>query len=89
MPNCMGIMYDNDVPDGDSCWVVVQGIAEVLLQDWAKVSDTQNGRADITNLLPPGGTIVALEDHLSEIGHCLESKTAGVDVLAKCMIHFL
>jgi hypothetical protein len=96
IPAAIGIMYDDGVPDGDEVFVVIQGIAQVLLQDstastvgyWAKVSDTQAGRADITNQFPQGGTISAIEDHLSEIGHCLETQVAGTDVLARVVLHF-
>jgi hypothetical protein len=96
VPNVIGVEYEAGIADGSECWVVVYGVAEVLLQNstastrgyWAKQSDTVAGRADITNALPPGGTIAALEDHGSEIGHCIESKTAGTDVLAKIVMHF-
>jgi len=68
----------------------------VLLQDgtastrgyWVRTSTTTAGRADATNVAPPGGTVSALEEHLKEIGHCLETKGSGTDVLAKCILHF-
>lgn len=91
-----GVVYESGVADGEDAWVVVGGIAEVLLQDatastrgyWVRTSTTTAGRADATNAAPPGGTIGALETHLKEIGHCLESKTSGTGVLAKCILHF-
>lgn len=94
--NAIGVVYEDGIADGQSCWVAIQGRAQVLLEDstastvgyWVKVSDTQAGRADATNALHPGGTIAAIEDHLSEIGHCLESVTAGTDELAWCILHF-
>ena len=95
-PNPIGIVYEDGIADGESCWVVIYGKAQVLLEDttastvgyWVKVSDTQAGRADATNLMPPGGLIAQIDDHLSEVGHCLESVTAGTDKLAWCIIHF-
>ena len=68
----------------------------MLLQDgtastrgyWVRTSTTTAGRADATNVAPPGGTVSALEEHLKEIGHCLETKGSGTDVLAKCILHF-
>lgn len=91
-----GVFLDSGVADGDPAWVVVSGTAYVLLQDgtastrgyWARTSVTTAGRADATNAAPPGGTIGALETHLKEIGHCLETKAPGTDVLAKCFLHF-
>lgn len=96
IPKAMGVVFDSGIADGAECYVVTGGVAEVLLQDntsatrgyWAKVSDTVSGRADITNLYPPGGTISALEDHSSEIGHCIQSVTAGENKLARCVLHF-
>jgi len=85
----VGIIYNSGVADGSEVWVVVSGIAEVLLKDatastrgyWVGVSNVA-GRADATNANP---NPVA---HFTEIGHCLESKNAGTNVLAKCIIHF-
>jgi len=94
--DCVGAVYDDGVADGSECWVVIQGIAEVLLQDstaatrdyWVRTSETVAGRADATNSAPAGGTIGALEDHMTEIGHALENKSSGTDVLCKIMMHF-
>lgn len=92
----IGVIYEDGVVDGDPVWVVVSGVAEVLLEDgtastrnyWVRTSTSVAGRADATNAGPPGGTVAALETHAKEIGHCLESKTSGSDVLAKCVLHF-
>ena len=92
----IGVIYEDGIADGELVWVVIYGIADVLLEDsttathgyWARTSTTQPGRADITNNLPPGGTIQALEQHLSEIGHCIQSVTAGTDKKARIIKHF-
>lgn len=92
-----GVMYSDGVADGSDVWVVIAGKAKVLLEDsttatrdyWARVSVTQAGRVDITNAAPPGGTVAALEQHLHEIGHCMENITAGIDKLALVNLHFL
>jgi hypothetical protein len=94
--DCIGSVYEDGIADGELAWVVVSGIADVLLEDgtattrdyWVKVSDTVAGRADGSNAAPPGGTVGALEDHMSEIGHSLESKGSGTDVLARILLHF-
>jgi hypothetical protein len=94
--NCVGAVYESGIADGSECWVVVAGIAEVLLKDstastlgyWAKTSEDTAGRADITNSAPTGGSVAALEDHNQEIGHCLETKASGTSVLAKIVMHF-
>jgi hypothetical protein len=93
----MGVIYDSGVADGDLVWVVVCGVADVLLEDlstatrgyWCRTSITQAGRADITNPNPPAsGIIVEIQEHFREIGHCLESVTAGTDKLARVVLHF-
>lgn len=92
----IGAVYENGIADGEECTVIIYGIAELLLQDstastkgyWVNTSDTQAGRVDATVAIPAGGTITALENHMREVGHCIESKTAGTNVLAKCVMHF-
>ena len=96
--NCVassGVVYKSGVADGSEMWVVVAGITEVLLKDttsatmgyWAKTSDTA-GRADITNAAPPGGGIPQHDEHSQEIGHCIQSVTAGTNKLCKVVLHF-
>jgi hypothetical protein len=89
-----GIVYDSGVADGAECWVVVSGIAEVLIKDgtaatrgfWTRCADT-DGRAEPT-AAPTGIGALDVAEHFKEIGHCLESKAAGTDVLAKVLLHF-
>lgn len=91
----IGVVYAT-ATSGNPVWIVVSGRAQVLLQNstastrgyWARTSITVAGRADITNANPPGGTIAALEVHATEIGHCLQSVTAGTDQLAWINMHF-
>jgi len=91
----IGVIYEAGIADGSDVWVVTQGIAEVLLQDsqastrgyWARTSVTQAGRADCSTAAPPGGGVPELDAHMTEIGHCLESKDAGTNVLCKILMH--
>lgn len=86
----IGIVAENGIADGDECFIIVGGVAQVLLEDttastrgnWVMVSGTA-GRADATNANPVG-----VPSHWREIGHCLESKGAGTNVLAKVLLHF-
>jgi len=92
--DAIGVVYDDGIADGEECWVVVSGIAEVLLKDstaatvgyWVKSADT-DGRAEVTTA-PSGIGAIAASEHFREIGHCLESATAGTDVLVKVVLHF-
>ena len=95
VPNCMGIVYDAGVADGSVCRVVVAGIAQVLFKDgeapvvgyWCGNSVDTAGRAEAKESLPDNsGAGVTL--HNREIGHILETKEAGTDVLARVVLHF-
>lgn len=88
----VGIVYEHGISDGNLCYVVVTGIAEVLFKNGIAVTRGQlaiaadtDGRA-ITIAVPSSNPVVG--EHFKEIGHCMESKNAGVNVLAKCIIHF-
>ena len=88
----IGVVYEAGVADGSYAWVWTgQGsVCQVLLKDgtastrgyWVETSNTA-GRADATNSNP------VPETHWQEIGHCLESKTAGTNVLARILFHTL
>ncbi len=91
-----GIVYESGIPDGGECWIVVNGIADVLLEDasasghgnWVRSSITQIGRVDATNAAPPGGTINEIFAHLKEVGHSLETVAGGTDKLMRMFLHF-
>ena len=85
------IVYEDGVPDGSECLIIVGGRCQVLLKDatastrnnWVQTSDVP-GRADATNASP-----AASPQHFREIGHAIESKGADTNVLAYMMLHFL
>jgi transcriptional regulator with XRE-family HTH domain len=87
-----GAVYESGVADGSECWVVVAGIAEVLLENgtgtvrtyWVRTSTTAPGRANATIGDPPGLSAT----HFAEIGHSLETKSGGTDVLLRVILHF-
>jgi hypothetical protein len=93
--NAIGAVYEAGVADGSPCWVTFAGIAYVLLVNgtgstagyWVK-SHATDGRADGSLALPTGGSFAGVDDHFKEIGHSLETKIAGTDVLCKIMLHF-
>lgn len=95
----IGVFLDSGIADGSEAWVVTFGIADVAMEDntaatrgnWVRTSVTEAGYADATNAAPPGGGIPEIDQHLHEIGHCIESVAAGGDgthILARCLIHF-
>lgn len=92
----IGVVLESGIADGGLCWVVIQGIAEVLLKDntaatrgnWVIAADT-DGRANATQPTPqPNNTLSEHTTHFKEIGHCVESIVAGENKLAKVVLHF-
>ncbi len=89
--NPIGVIYESDIEDGNPVWVVTENAAETLIEDgtaavhgnFAKVSDIDAGRADMTNGSPPN-----VNEHFQELGHCLESQGSGTGVLVLCQLHF-
>jgi hypothetical protein len=86
----IGVVYEAGIADGSECWVVVAGIAEVLMKDStactrsyiAYSSATTTGRIDVAAAAPAATT------HFREIGHTLVSAGSGTNVLVKCVLHF-
>jgi hypothetical protein len=88
----IGAVYEAGIPNGASCLVVVGGIAEVLLANgtgstfgnWVRTSIPAAGRVDATGA---GGGPGFVAQHFAEVGHCLETKTPGTNVLCKIAMH--
>ena len=82
----IGIVLDAGVADGSEAWVVVSGIADVLMDAGGSargdriISSATAGSGDVWNT---GGAIVT---HFMEIGHCIETRTGAG--LARCVLHF-
>lgn len=89
----IGVVYEAGIANGSLCLVVVGGVADVLLQNgtsstrgnWCRTSITTAGRMDATGA---GGGPGFVAQHFAEVGHCLQSKLAGVDVLCRILMHF-
>lgn len=77
-----------DCSAGATGWVIVSGIAEVLVKDgqtaaagsWAGCSDSA-GKAYFVAGSP------GLTQHDREIGHCIQTVMAGTGVMAKVVLH--
>jgi hypothetical protein len=89
--DAIGVVLEDGIVDGSSCKIVVAGKVQVLLKDGTSstrahvvfCADT-DGRA-ITGAIP---TPPNADSHFKEIGHCLESKDSGTNILAWCNVHF-
>jgi hypothetical protein len=88
------VVQEAGIAEGSEMWVWVTGsICQVLFKngvsptrgDVAICADT-DGRAN--QFANPGSGLPAIETHFKEIGHILESKASGTDVLALVTLHF-
>ncbi len=82
----IGIVLDTGIADGQEAWVVISGIADVLMDTGGSVrgdriiSSATAGSGDVWNV---GGAVAT---HFQEIGHSIETRI-GVG-LARCVLHF-
>ena len=85
----LGVVFEDGIANGSPMKVVVSGKAYVLMKNgqaatrayWVGVSDTV---ARAYMLVDPSSVTI----HNSEIGHSLETKTSGTNVLALINLHF-
>ena len=86
----IGIVYEDGIADGSDCWVVISGKAQVLLVN--SVATTRSyvaySSATVAGRIDTAASAPAATQHFREIGHTLESKTAGTNVLVLCILHF-
>lgn len=91
--DAIGAIYEDGIADGSPVWVVVSGRAQVLYKNATGstmgnicLSDAVDGRAsDVAN---PGSGLPATDLHFTEIGHVMETKTGGTNVLVYVNLHF-
>lgn len=84
----LGVFLDDGIADGAETWVVIAGIADVMIVnasaftrgDWIGSSGVA-GRCT-SQASPP-----AAPPHFQEWGHCIESVGSGTDVKARCVLH--
>lgn len=95
--DCCGVVYDdneNAVPDGQMCWVVRHGLADVLLEDctsvevgdWLRTCDVP-GRAK-SSISPPSNLgLPEIYERFQGVGHANESAGPGTNVLCLVDLH--
>ena len=91
--DCIGVIYEAGIANGNDMWVVVYGKAQVLLDDntgstvgnWVEASEPGYANAE-------AGSPAAAPQHFQEIGHSLQTVAAGgggTHVLCLVNLHFL
>lgn len=89
---CFGVFLDSGVADGSEAWVVVSCIADVAFDDnVAAVRGNWAGTGVLAGYAANQASPPAAPNHFEEIGHCIESVSAGgggTHILARCVLHF-
>lgn len=82
-----GVVYESGIADGQPCWVVVAGMARVLLKDGVAstrsdvvIASATAGRAESMTAPSIGG--------VNECGYFIQSVGAGTNALARALVSF-
>lgn len=95
VPDCIGVFYEEGVPNGQKTWVVIYGIADVLFVNQATAgylvrtfvtADGAKGQAGKAYSENVPTSPFASDKHFAEIGHIIETNS-GPNQLAKCNLH--
>jgi len=85
----LGVVYDDGVQPGDECRIVIAGVAELLLKDGT--GSIRGNRAEVSDI-PGRALAIGLHPNpnnsLIEVGHILENKAPGINVLALCFMQY-
>ena len=85
----IGVIYDNGIANGQLVKVVIAGNAEVLLKNGqASTRGFWCGCSDNAGKMYQQAGVPSTSEHSREIGHSLEAKTSGTNVLALISLHF-
>lgn len=90
----IGVVQEAGVAEGSEMWVwMIGSVCQVLMKDTVAavhghllIAADTDGRADNVTVFGPG--LAAVDQHMKECGHMLQSATGGTNVLALAMIHF-
>ena len=82
----IGIILNSGVSDGSKMWIVVSGIADVLMDAVGSVRGDRIITAPVGGFATPWNVGGAVATHFQEIGHCIESRVGAG--LARCVLHF-
>jgi hypothetical protein len=91
-----GAFYESGVPDDELAWVVVAGLADLLLEPdgggsykrgWVSVSSTRSGTVRVSAAPPTTpGSWADVQAHMLECGHSLQQRDGGE--LFRAAVHF-
>lgn len=89
---CFGVFLESGITDGSEAWVVVSGIADVAFDDnVASVRGDWVSTGVAAGYAATGTSPAVAPTHFEEIGHCIETVSAGgggTHILARCVLHF-
>ncbi|MDF2865372.1 MAG: hypothetical protein K0R72_181 [Clostridia bacterium] len=85
----IGVIYEDGIINGSPVKVVVYGKAQVLLKNGeSAINGYWSGVSDIPGRMYQLSTLLLDIDHNKEVGHSIESKSSGTNVLSLIQMHF-
>jgi hypothetical protein len=92
--DAFGVIQEAGISQGSEMWIWVNGsICQVMFEDGiapvrgnVAICSDVDGRADQFD--NPGTGLPGVEIHFKEVGHVMESKSSGTNVLALVMTHY-
>lgn len=85
----IGVIYESDIANGSPVKVVVSGKTQVLLKNTTAASNGYwCGVSDVAGRMYQKSSAPSTTEHSREIGHSVESKASGTNVLSLVQIHF-
>jgi len=85
----IGVIYETGIINELPVKVVVYGKAQVLLKDGETATRGYwSGVSDVAGRMYQQITVPGTTEHNREIGHSIESKTSGINVLSLIQMHF-
>lgn len=85
----IGVIYENGISNGQPVKVVICGKAQVLLKNGESSNNGYwCGVSDVPGRMYQQSSVPDTVSHNREIGHSLETKTGGTNVLSLVQIHF-
>lgn len=84
----VGVFYSSGIADGSLAWVVIGGIADVMLVNNTVVNPSYHLYAGSVTGRVGASSSVNTVRHWGEVGHSLQAKAAGTNVLVRAILHW-
>lgn len=90
----MGVVYESGIAHGQDAWVVVSGIADVLVTNsssyggWVRSQGLTQAGKGLIDSSPESISALSTQLHFKEVGHSFQTAASGSNYLVRTVIHF-